>query len=282
MNYWSLTLEINSQNLLSSIAGTGIAVFIGNLLRYLIIAGLAYAVFYIWKKEYWKPKKIQAAFPKPSQVQMEIVFSLSTFIIFGLTGIFITWLNSKGYGQIYFDISEYGLGYLVLSVFLSLVIHDTYFYWTHRFMHMKGVYKIFHKVHHLSHNPSPWAAFSFHPLEAIVEAGILPVLIFVIPIHPLAILAFLLVMTVMNVIGHLGYEIFPSGYTKHWFGKWNNTSTHHNMHHRLVKCNYGLYFNWWDQLMGTNHARYHEQFEDKASAELHPAKLPSTVQKNIN
>jgi len=33
------------------------------------------------------------------------------------------------------------------------------------------------------------------------------------------------------------------------------------MHHRYVTCNYGLYFNIWDRIMGTNHQRYHEEFE---------------------
>jgi len=33
------------------------------------------------------------------------------------------------------------------------------------------------------------------------------------------------------------------------------------MHHRYVTCNYGLYFNLWDRLLGTNHPQYHQQFE---------------------
>jgi sterol desaturase/sphingolipid hydroxylase (fatty acid hydroxylase superfamily) len=34
------------------------------------------------------------------------------------------------------------------------------------------------------------------------------------------------------------------------------------MHHRLVKCNYGLYFNIWDRLMGTNHPDYEKSFNE--------------------
>ena len=61
-------------------------------------------------------------------------------------------------------------------------------------------------------------------------------------------------MTFMNVLGHLGFELYPKGFTTHWLGKWNNTSTHHNMHHKYYNCNYGLYFNIWDRIMGTNHS----------------------------
>jgi len=40
-----------------------------------------------------------------------------------------------------------------------------------------------------------------------------------------------------------------------------NTSTHHNMHHQRSNCNYGLYFNFWDRVMGTNDSRYELEFE---------------------
>jgi sterol desaturase/sphingolipid hydroxylase (fatty acid hydroxylase superfamily) len=33
------------------------------------------------------------------------------------------------------------------------------------------------------------------------------------------------------------------------------------MHHKYVNSNFGLYFNIWDRVMGTNHERYHEEFE---------------------
>ncbi len=82
------------------------------------------------------------------------------------------------------------------------------------------------------------------------------------PVHLLAIVIFLMLMTVMNVIGHLGYELYPKNFLGNPLLKWNNTSTHHNMHHRLVNCNYGLYFNFWDKLMGTNHPDYQKSFED--------------------
>ena len=63
-------------------------------------------------------------------------------------------------------------------------------------------------------------------------------------------------------MGHLGYEIFPRRMLQHPVFKWANTSTNHNMHHKYVKCNYGLYFNIWDRLMGTNHSKYEETFDE--------------------
>jgi sterol desaturase/sphingolipid hydroxylase (fatty acid hydroxylase superfamily) len=113
----------------------------------------------------------------------------------------------------------------------------------------------------MSTNPTPWAAFAFHPLEAIVEVGIVPIMMFLMPLHPLALLVWVLYQTGMNVLGHLGFEIFPAGFTEGFISKFSNTSTHHNMHHKYVTSNYGLYFNIWDRILGTNHPEYTQQFE---------------------
>jgi sterol desaturase/sphingolipid hydroxylase (fatty acid hydroxylase superfamily) len=58
-------------------------------------------------------------------------------------------------------------------------------------------------------------------------------------------------MTIMNVMGHLGYEIFPKGFINSSIGKWQNTSTNHNIHHQESNYNFGLYFTFWDRIMGT-------------------------------
>ncbi len=235
------------------------------ILRYLLIAGIFFLVFYVVRKKYWTHRRIQKRLPKNQQYWQEIKYSLSTMAIFSLIGLVI--ITFKAYTQVYQNVGDYGWGYLLLSFPLTLIIHDAYFYWTHRLMHHRKLYRIVHRTHHLSHNPSPWAAFAFHPLEAIVEAGIFPLLVFTLPLHPIVIFSFLLTMMVLNVIGHLGYEIYPKNWTKHWFGKWQNTSTHHNMHHELVQGNYGLYFNWWDRWMGTNHTKYLERFDEVKARE---------------
>lgn len=239
--------------------------------RYVLIAGLAF--FLIWKllgsrlaHKYIQPEHR----PNAGNIRHEIKYSLMTFFIFGLVGIFMYEANRNGWTRIYRDVNEYGWAYFVFSVFLTIVIHDTYFYWTHRWMHWKKIFKYVHLVHHRSTNPTPWAAFSFHPLEAIVEAGIVPLVAFTMPIHPGALFLFLLYMTFLNVLGHLGYELFPAGFTRSRWTFWHNTSTHHNMHHRYFNCNYGLYFNLWDRWMKTNHRNYHEAFEKLATARPEP------------
>jgi sterol desaturase/sphingolipid hydroxylase (fatty acid hydroxylase superfamily) len=68
-------------------------------------------------------------------------------------------------------------------------------------------------------------------------------------------------MIIYNVYGHLGYEIYPKWFSRHPLGKWINTSVNHNQHHQYFKGNYGLYFLFWDRLMGTIRKDYEDQFE---------------------
>ena len=73
-------------------------------------------------------------------------------------------------------------------------------------------------------------------------------------------------MIVMNVYGHLGFEILPKGYARHWFFRWSASATHHNMHHTKIQANYGFYFTWWDRLMKTNHRDYEDQYDQVMKA----------------
>jgi sterol desaturase/sphingolipid hydroxylase (fatty acid hydroxylase superfamily) len=230
-------------------------------LRYLILASAAFLLFYVWKRKRWSWKKIQERFPAPTDYTREILYSVSTTVIFATLGYLFFFGPLVKYTMVYRDISAYGMGYFFGSVALTLVVHDTYFYWTHRAMHHPRLFPIFHKVHHLSTNPSPWAAMAFHPLEAVVEFGIIAIVPFLYPIHPLAIALFLLIMMIYNVYGHLGYELYPRGFAASILGKWINTSVNHNQHHQYFTGNYGLYFLWWDRWMGTLRLDYEERFD---------------------
>jgi sterol desaturase/sphingolipid hydroxylase (fatty acid hydroxylase superfamily) len=68
-------------------------------------------------------------------------------------------------------------------------------------------------------------------------------------------------MIVRNVLGHAGFELMPAGFARSlWLG-WLTTSTHHDLHHAASRWNYGLYFTWWDRLMGTEHPSYLEHLD---------------------
>jgi lathosterol oxidase len=230
-------------------------------LRYLVLASAAFLVFYHFKKKDWSPGKIQLEFPALTDYQREFLYSVSTSVIFATLGYLFFFGPLAPYTMVYKNIHEHSWTYFFGSVALTLLVHDTYFYWTHRLMHHPRLFRYFHRVHHLSTNPSPWAAMAFHPLEAVVEFGIIAIVPFMFPIHPLAIALFLLIMMIYNVYGHLGYEIYPKGFSMSRVGRWINTSVNHNLHHEHFTGNYGLYFLWWDRWMGTLRRDYDERFE---------------------
>lgn len=230
--------------------------------RYFIVAGIAFLIFYFLLKKYIGFKKIQQKFPGKKDYFREISYSIVTIAIFGAVPLFILHVPAlKAHTFFYTDLDEYGKVYFFLAFPLMFLIHDAYFYWLHRLMHHKKLFRLFHLVHHQSTNPSPWAAYAFHPSEAIVEAGIFALFLFTIPMHPLHLGIFFFVMIVYNVYGHLGYELYSKGFSSHWLGKWINTSVNHNQHHQYFKGNYGLYFLWWDRWMNTLREDYDEKFE---------------------
>ncbi|HUC43122.1 MAG TPA: sterol desaturase family protein, partial [Candidatus Sulfotelmatobacter sp.] len=238
-----------------------VIILIVTAVRSMSIAGLGYLFWWKLFAKALQHRRIQQRIPSAARLWNELRWSLSTFVVYTLLGFGSYFLWKMGFTRIYPKIADHGWGYFALSVVLMVILHDAYFYWTHRFLHLKPVFRRIHRVHHESLNPSPWAAFAFHPIEAAISFGILPLIVVVMPCHMAAVNLFLLYMTALNVAGHLGYELFWRGFTTHWLFGWHNTSTHHNMHHSKVHCNYGLYFNVWDRLMRTNHRAYHDTYE---------------------
>jgi len=158
--------------------------------------------------------------------------------------------------------------------FVAIVIaHDAYFYWMHRALHLKALFRRAHMTHHMSRTPTPWAAYSFAPIEAAFEAAFLPLFLLIVPFHALVVLAFLIHQIIRNAIGHSGHELAWSGFTRSRWTGWLTTTTHHDLHHSEGRHNFGLYFTWWDRMMGTEHPRYHEKFEAIAAQGIDTARV---------
>lgn len=188
-----------------------------------------------------------------SQIGREIGWSLLSAAIYGVPAGIVAWgWQNRGWTRIYSDLAAYPLWWMPLSLFAYLLLHDTWFYWTHRWMHRPGPFRIAHAVHHASRAPTAWAAMSFHPLEALTGAVVIPALVFLVPIHVAMLGLVLLVMTVMGITNHMGWEIFPQRLVRSRAGDWLITASHHSRHHEAYRCNYGLYFRLWDRLCGTD------------------------------
>jgi lathosterol oxidase len=188
-----------------------------------------------------------------AQMRREIGWSLASAAIYGIPAGVLAWgWQAHGWTRVYSDVHAYPLWYWPVSILLYLVLHDTWFYWTHRWMHRPAVFKAAHAVHHASRPPTAWAAMAFHPIEALTGAVAIPLLVLAIPIHVTALGFVLATMTVMGVTNHMGWEVFPRFMWRGPLGGWLITASHHQRHHEQYGCNYGLYFRFWDRLCGTD------------------------------
>ena len=238
-----------------------IKIFTVQVIRYCVIAGVPFVVCYLLLSKWLSKAKIQTKKATSVDFWREILHSMQTTVVFTIVGIIIFYTPLKQYTHVYTRISDYPIWWFWLSVVISFVLHDTYFYWMHRLLHHPKLFRLAHLLHHKSTNPSPWTSYSFHFFEACTEAVILFLVVFIMPVHPLNILLFTVGGFMINVYGHLGYEILPKRFIKSPLFKFLNTSVYHNQHHKKFNGNYSLYFRFWDRLMGTECPDYEQEFK---------------------
>ena len=192
---------------------------------------------------------ISNTIPSRKHIRSDVIWSLVSSFIFALNGTLLVELWSAGWTKI--ELGEFRPIHFI-SFALYFIIHDSYFYFTHVWLH-KYLFK-FHKIHHYSRTPTAWTSFSFHPVEAVIQALILPVLVIMLPIHWSLFFLFLMMMSLFGVLNHLGYELYPKFLER----KFNLISaSHHQKHHEDVHSNFGLYFTCWDKWLRTEAEERH-------------------------
>lgn len=229
-------------------------------LRYLVGAGLMWLLLHVLLRQRLAHRVI-AGWPSARDLRREMAYSASTLLIFGALGVATWGLQIQGHVEIYRQPGRYGWAWLLASLPLMIVWHDFYFYVTHRLLHHPALFARVHGVHHRSRNPSPWAAYSFHPLEALINGLVMPLALLAVPLHWSVVVAFGLHQIIRNAHGHAAVETMPRGFVRHWLGRQFTTTTHHHLHHETGRGNYGLWFTWWDRWCGTERADYVQRFD---------------------
>ncbi|MFO6447514.1 sterol desaturase family protein [Erythrobacter sp. NE805] len=249
--------------------------------RYFIAAGFMTLV--LWAGGRWLGiyRIQQGRRASPADYRREVLSSLRTAVVFGVTT--LSTLAMKQVGLVRFSLGEFTWVELALQTVAIILAHDAYFYWMHRAIHHKRLFRAWHMHHHKSRTPTPWAAYSFSAWEGVSEAAFVPLYLLLatslgVEYVGWAMLAFLWHMIFRNVIGHCGVEIYPAGWVdSRWTGWWN-TVTHHDLHHSAGTWNFGLYFTWWDRWMGTEHPKYRETFRAVKARVREPELTPEPAE----
>ncbi len=238
-----------------------VALFVVIFLRYLAFSGAYHWLLRLKLRERFRHRIFHLEPERGPQITREIRRSAIVSLIFAAFGIGVLWLWQAGYTRLYlsFD-SAWDWVWLPLGPALFLTAQETYYYWIHRWMHRPGIYEIVHRWHHESIETTAWTAFSFHPIEAVLQAVFLPLSVLLIPMHAFAFLTLLAVMTLSATINHAGIEIFPASWARSQVLNRLIGATHHDLHHKQARYNFGLYFTFWDEWMGTESPRFTERF----------------------
>jgi Delta7-sterol 5-desaturase len=218
------------------------------IIRYILFAGVVFWVFFIKLKSKFNSYFILKKYPAISQIKSEIGNSLLTMIVFSILSTFIPFTHLS---------YNHRISVVIFHFVMMVIVHDAYFYWTHRVMHHKYIYNLIHKTHHKSIYINPFSSYSFDLGEALINGLFLTIYLNTIFVPLQSVIIFILFTFAVNVHSHLGFEFLPS-----WWARLNITctSTHHFLHHRYSNCNYGFYFPWWDKLMNTEHPNYKKIF----------------------
>lgn len=251
---------LNPTNLLDIALTMSAHVFVFDFGRYAIAASLVASLVWLLRQTRWASRKIQQREATRADFVREFLSSIRTVIVYVAVAIPVIWAFRNGWLESFEGTVDWA-GFL-LYLAAILIAHDAYFYWVHRAMHTRLLYRHFHRFHHRTITPTAWTAYAFAVPEAFLMALFVPLYAVFVPTPEPVLFTFLAVMILRNAMGHAGLELHPRGWASHPLLKWISTTTHHDMHHGTsYNHNYGFYFTWWDKLMGTEHPDYVKTFD---------------------
>ena len=142
----------------------------------------------------------------------------------------------------YVDIRQHPFyaAFLTLAVVYLRYFH---FYFVHRLIHWKPLYRLCHYLHHRNINVGPWSGLSMHPIEHLLYfSGVF--LHWIIPSGPYHAIFHLMHAGISPAIGHVGFHelVISDGV------KVPSDNYFHYLHHRMFTVNYGVQdfpLDWW-------------------------------------
>ena len=157
------------------------------------------------------------------------------------------WAMANGYIS-YLSWEAHPVVFVVLLCLIP-IWRDAHFYFVHRLLHCRLLYRTAHYLHHKNMDTGPWSGNSMHPVEHLLFYSAL-LLHWVVATHPVH-----LVFQVQHLIlspahGHQGFDEieFANGKRMSLGQRY-----FHALHHKHFECNYGGDIIPFDKWFGTWH-----------------------------
>lgn len=260
----SASLALSASSALSSVTGNAADLFellrpaqpalalryvisslIGGIGMYLAIGGFLYHRYYKQRRDEAAEWKCQPGrFPSERMHRYDVRLGLFNISMGSVLSGIMAYLALRGHTAIYFGFDRYGIG---LSIALALgyfFVTDLGLYAAHRLYHRPSLFRAIHRWHHRNTTPTPFTAYSMHPLEFLTFESIALVPLFFYPVHAGVVIATLVYSNYVALLQHSGVRmssIIP----------WQPATRFHDDHHLCFHVNYGQNLALWDRLFGT-------------------------------
>ncbi len=138
--------------------------------------------------------------------------------------------------------------WFVVLLVLTPFVHSVHFYFTHRLLHVRPLYRTVHGLHHRNVEIGPWSGLAMHPVEHLIYFSTVGVQ-WLLALHPVNAL-FQIQLAIFNAAtAHTGFEKLKLGERLAIDGGCH----FHYLHHKYFECNYGGSLAALDKLFGTFH-----------------------------
>ena len=229
--------------------------FARNLVLMLVIVGGLHLYFHTWKRQGSERKfdrrdldRSNRKFLGANQVRDNMFYSCASGVtLWTAYEVLFFWAHANGWLPFYLDPVAHPVWFVLTLVAIPFWA-SLHFYFVHRLLHWKPLYRMAHAVHHRNDNLGPWSGLSMHPVEHVIYLSSVLIHALVMS-HPIHILFHMQWNTLGAAASHTGFEsVTFRGRPVLVLG-----SFHHQLHHRHYDCNYGNSFMPWDRWFGSNH-----------------------------